>query len=158
MTFEERHARRMERLRNKKPHAAFIVGNYTTPTCEEDALCPAAYYLQIASTLGLYRYDHPELEAFISFDMMYTGHSVLTYLAQTIYNGARYAAGDRAEVPGYFPYERYTVEFREFRNERGSYLRAVVLGIEEEFQALPTPEAEEWLAARGPLIDPCEGL
>ena len=158
MTFEERHARRMERLRSKKPHAAFTFSNYAVPVCEEDPLCPAAYYLQIASTLGLYRYDHPELEAFISFDMMYTGHSVLTYLAQTIYNGARYAAGDRAEVPGCFPYERYTVEFREFRNERGSYLRAVVLGIEEEFQALPTLEAEDWLAARGPLIDPCEGL
>lgn len=160
MTNEKRLAARRERLQNRRPRAAISFSDYAVAGSEDPEFGWDfdGYYLQIANTIGLYHFDHPEIEALISFHMDLTGHSIVTYLADAVRDGARYAPGDRVEVPGPFPWNRHTVEFRAFTNARGTYLRAVVLDLEEEFQSLPTDEAYNWLTAYGPLIDPCEHL
>ncbi len=160
MTEEERQRSREERCKNRKPGVAYVTSNYAEPAPdEEDEFWYPSYYYQIARTLGLKRYGHPELEALITYSVDNGGYSLLKYLAQRVREGVRFAAGEQVEVPcAYYEWETCTVEFRESRDAYAPCLRAVVLGLEEEYQALPSEEADRWLTARGPLYDPYEGL
>ena len=64
-------------------------------------------------------------------------------LFKRISGGKRYAAGDRDTFkPGLFGEER-TVEFREYQDSEGKYLRAVILGLDSEYQALLSGDAAE---------------
>ncbi|MBQ8684415.1 MAG: hypothetical protein IJ518_07880 [Clostridia bacterium] len=162
MNEQERRRRREERLRNRKPGIGITFSNYAYPQVPADAdeWWYPEYYLQYAATLGLERgYGHPEIEALITFNTTYTGHSVVSYLVKTIKDGARYASGDRVDIPGFYSWQVLgTVEFRESRNSYGPCLRAVVVGVEEAFQSLPYDEIDPYLMANGPTYDPCENL
>ncbi len=156
MTQEERRARLEERRKNRKPSVSYVISNITTPCAAEDFedYCGFWFYYQTATTIGLQRdFNHPNLECFITFTCDYGGHSVLQQLGARVKKGERFAAGDRTTVVDTFklPWE---VEFRESQNPYGPCLRAVVLGIGEEFQSLSYQEADEWLNSHGPLIDP----
>ncbi|MBR7142381.1 MAG: hypothetical protein IKD06_02455 [Clostridia bacterium] len=122
---------------------------------EEDRFSPP-YYFQISETYGLEsRYGHPELEALLTFHVENGGHSVLSYLVKSIENGARYTHGQQMTIPPHTPFDTpHTVEFRRFEDKRGSYLRAVVLGVEEAYQSLSSQEAHDYLVSQGPLTDP----
>lgn len=161
MTEEVRRRRREERRRNRKPMVSYISSDYAVPTPDgEDAFWYPSYYYQITRTLGLEQQcSHPELQTLITYSVENGGYSLLGNLAQRVRKGARFAAGERVEVPcAYYEWETCTVEFRESKDEYGPCLRAVVLGLEEEYQALPSEEADRWLIAHGPLYDPYEGL
>ena len=151
MTEQERNTRRV-RVRNTTPYPAIVSSDYA-PVTESDF---ALYYLQISRTLGLAEnYGHPELQTLISLSGNNGGYSVLNYLVKQIQKGARYQAGDRVTIPDFFG--NYTVEFRESRDTYGACLRAVVLGLEDNFQSLNENEAFAYLNAHGPLIDPYVG-
>lgn len=160
MTEEGRQRRREERRKNCKPGVAYVSSDYVLPTPdEEDEFWIPSYYYQIARTLGLKRYGHPELETLITYSVERGGYSLLTYLARLVREGASFAAGMRVEIPDRYPgWVLCTVEFRESQDAYGPCLRAVVLGLEEEYQAPPSKEAERWLMAHGPLCDPAERL
>lgn len=115
-------------------------------------------YLQIAQTLGLKtKYGHPELETLVTFSMEGLGYSVLKQLITAVENGERFSGGDRTRVTGsFYRTKDVTVEFRNSENCYGPCLRAVVLGLEEEFQNMSSDEASEYLHALSPLIDPCD--
>lgn len=161
MTEEERQRRREERRKNRKPGVGYVSSDYAVPAPdEEDEFWIPSYYYQIARTLGLKQYGHPELQALITYSVEYGGYSLLKYLAQRVREGVRFAAGEQVEIPHRYPSwgPLCTVEFRESRDAYGPCLRAVVLGLEEEYQALSSEEADRWLMAHGPLYDPFEGL
>lgn len=178
MSIEDRIANR--RRRPVKPHVSYISTDYAVPFHDEDdEWWFPDYYYQISNTLGLSeRFDHPELEAFITFDVAEGGYSVLRYLCSNIEKGAKYKAGDRIELPLTNNYgggnlddllDELTddtdststcrvVEFVESQNSYGPCLRAVVLGIEEKYQSLSENDAIKWLYDHGPLIDPYENM
>lgn len=150
-----------KRRRRFKPKAAVVVGDLADPNYDaEDVWYVPSYYLQHSCTLGMKRiHNHPEVEALISFHRDMMGHSVLTDVMTAVQNGAHYAAGDRATFPvPHALFDTYTVEFRESTNCYGPCLRAVVLGMEEAFQALPTAEADAAISAYPDRIDPCSTI
>lgn len=133
---------------------AFTISDYCSVW--NDGFSP---YMQIARSLGVDRdYNHPNIEALINFDVELGHHSVLEKILNDIKNGARYAAGDRTTIRGYPLNEEYTVEFRESHDEFGYCLRAVVLGIAEEYQSLPTDKAYDYLKKQESLWDPFADL
>ncbi len=155
MTIEERRKKIRERMKNRKPGVAYVSSNYAAPFADEFGFSP--YYYQISSTLGLARdFGHPDIEALITFDVDFGGDSVVRHLAERVRGGEKFSAGQQVTVPGNYWQKTFTVEFRESENAYGECLRAVVLGLEEEYQSLPEREAFEYLAAHGPLKDPYE--
>lgn len=124
---------------------------------EEEDWFPSCY-LQIARTFGLKtKYGHPEIETLITFRTDNLGYSVLKQLITAVKNGERFSHGDRTKVTGSFYWEKdVTVEFREVNSPHGAYLRAVVLGLEEDFQSLSKEDADSFLNSLAPLIDPCD--
>lgn len=157
MTNEERRKRAQERLRNKKPHIAYISSDYAIPKSQEtDEYFGEWYYYQISRTLGLESdFGHPEIETLITFSVDCGGNSVLRDISEAVRNGARFCVGDKAKFNRNYCSE-YTVEFRQSNSCYGPCIRAVVLGIEEEYQSLSEKEAFEWIESHGPLIDPYE--
>ena len=149
----------LNKRRRRVPRPSIVVGGIADVRTDEqleDVWYVPTHYRQFSCTLGMERLDgHPNVETLITFRLENMGHSVLTDIVKAVEKGARYAAGDRATFtrPDAF-HEPYTVEFRESENGYGPCLRAVVLGIEEELQRLPTAEADALIASHDPLIDP----
>ncbi len=161
MTSEERMRRREERLKNRKPGLAVVSGSCVM-VCEAsddfEGEFPA-YYLQQATTMGLDRdFSHPNIEALITMTAEQGGADIVYFLARQVRSGVRFSAGDRVEFSyGAFGSQRCTLELRESRNVYGPCLRAVVIGVEEELQAMNEAEAAAHIASRGPAFDPWEG-
>ena len=155
MTNEKKRKRIREGMENRKPGVAYVSSNYAVPFADEFGFSP--YYYQISATLGLSRdFAHPDIEALITFEVDCGGDSVVRHLAERVREGERFAAGQRVTVPGNLWQKTFTVEFRESENAYGKCLRAVVLGIETEYQSLPEREAFKFLCSHGPLKDPYE--
>lgn len=116
-------------------------------------------YKQIARSLGVDRdYDHPNIEAMINFDPTLGQHTVMSHVLKTIAGGARYAPGDRIDYQTGSPWnEAYIIEFRASCDDYGPCLRAVVLGIEEEYQSLPSEAAYAHISAYAMRRDPFNG-
>ncbi len=138
--------------RTHKKGLAMVIGNYHPVG---DDWFPS-YYLQYARTLNLEEdYGHQNIQALINFDVEMGNNTVVNQVFRAIKNGASFKAGDRfivREQNGFR--EEHTVEFSETKDCYGPCLRAVVLGVEAELQALPTEEAVEQLENSGPAIDP----
>lgn len=152
---------RRRRCRSTRP--SIVVGGIADVRTDEELEDPwyvPSHYRQFSCTLGMERLDgHPNVETLITFRLENMGHSVLSDVVEAVVKGARYAAGDRATFAHSDAFrEPYTVEFRASENVYGPCLRAVVLGIEEELQALPTAEADALIASHDPLIDPCDTI
>lgn len=146
---------RGSRCRNTR--AAIVISNYLPVGDWEGGF---SYYLQSARSLGLEeRYQHPDIQALINFDPEMGRHSVLEAILNTIYEGAKYAPGDRLTLPAANPWDiEHTVEFRSIEDAYGKCLRAVVLGLEEEFQSLADKDVIPAMEKRGQLTDPFEKL
>ena len=114
-------------------------------------------YRQIARSLGLdWDYNHPNIEAMINFDPSLGQHTVMTHVLNTIAAGARYAPGDRIRYKWDRWNDEYIIEFRESCDAYGPCLRAVVLGIEEEFQSLDSDAACAYISRHATRRDPFE--
>lgn len=105
------------------------------------------YRLQIACSLGMdEHYDHPEIEMLINFNREERDNRMFEGILYSIATGKRYKVGDRATITSENALiKSCVVEFRESENSFGKCLRAVVLGMEEEFQSLPTDKALEYI-------------
>ena len=91
-------------------------------------------------------YDHPEIEMLINFNREERDNRMFEGILYSIATGKRYKAGDRATITSENALiKSCVVEFRESENSFGKCLRAVVLGMEEEFQSLPTDKALEYI-------------
>ena len=152
-----------KRRRPFKPSVGIVCGDIadlTPAEIDEEEWDIPSYYLQISRTLGMERvHGLPEVQTLITHTIEYMGHSVLEDLLRAVREGVRFKAGDRLTLtPRNTWKEPYEVELRESADNYGPCLRAVVLGIEEDFQSLPTEEAETALLAYAPLIDCCANL
>ena len=146
---------REERRRRAKPGPAIVSGDCVAPWEEDDEeLWFSAYYLQLAQTLGLRRFDHPEIAARITFTLQNGGADVLRQLCHMVVQGRRFAAGDRVEITVGPWRESRTVELRQHTTVYGQCLLAVVLGVEEDFQQLSEEAAQDRIAQSRYPIDP----
>ena len=138
--------------RRVKVGTAIISSGYT-PCSDEDQF--PLYFYQISRTLGLEKYGHPELETLITLSVNNGGSSILRYLVRCVESGQRFMRGQRFVIPRSIDnYLEYVVEFQPSNDEYGFCLRAVVIGIEEEYQSMPSENAYEFLASTGELLDP----
>ena len=122
----------------------FTMSTYAYRGCDEYA---DNYRLQIACSLGLdEHYDHSDIEMLINFNREERDNRIFENILYSIATGKRYKAGDRATITSENALiKSCVVEFRESENSFGKCLRAVVLGMEEEFQSLPTDKALEYI-------------
>ena len=114
-------------------------------TLSHEVYCGAEHpYIrkQIARTIGMpWDFGHPDIEVFYKMDDAPYSQPLLGYIHSNIAKGIRYKAGDR------FSYKRdtcgmeYTVEFRAVTVGGEDMLRAVILELDAEYQALSTAEA-----------------
>lgn len=141
-----------EERRKRRKGFAFTISDYC-PTNE----CGFPPYKQIARSLGVdWDYDHLNIEAMINFDPSTGQHTVMSFVLNQIAAGARFSHGDRISYRAGHWNDEYIIEFRESEDSYGPCLRAVVLGIEEEFQSLPSDEAYALIATSADRIDPME--
>ncbi len=147
-----------ERRTRHKIGLCTIFSPCAVPLLDDDEDWPS-YYYQACRTLNMRSlYDHPEIEALITFSTENGGQTIVKYLARCVKEGARYRAGDRVSIPDRYGRPHCTVEFKEFTDEHHCpALRAVVLGLEKEYQAIPFHEAFEFIEAHPDTIDPYEG-
>lgn len=131
-----------------------IVSSDCVPVGTLDDLWPASYYLQLTQTLGLYRWDHPELAARITFTVDDGGADVLRQLCRMVIQGRRFAPCDRVEIIAGPWREKHTVELRRHTTDYGDCLLAVVLGVEEDFQQLSEEAAMATVIKSPHAIDP----
>lgn len=101
------------------------------------------YRLQVSCSIGIKDdYNHPEIETLINLSQGEYENSVITGIINLISTGKQYKAGDRETLTlQYSVQDSCVVEFRESENCYGKCLRAVILGVQEEFQSLPTDDA-----------------
>ena len=143
------------RMRRVKVSPAIVSGNCIVPyEDDEEALWMPGYYLQLAQTLGLHRYGHPEIAARITFTLEDGGADVLRQLCRMVVQGRRFAPGDRVQLALGVWKERYTVAFYPHTTAYGDCLLAVVEELDEEFQRLSEAAAEERIARHPHPIDP----
>mgnify|MGYP003293447556 CR=1 FL=1 len=87
MTDKERRERLEERRKNRKPSVAYATSDIAwpySPTEDEEDLGPWFYY-QVATTIGLdWKFNHPNIEAMITFHCNQGGYSVLRQLGERI--------------------------------------------------------------------------
>ncbi|MGN0113699.1 MAG: hypothetical protein ACI396_00050 [Acutalibacteraceae bacterium] len=115
----------------------------TDGACRDWDMC-SSYTLQIFRTTEMeYLCGHPNIEMLIRLENGEThGNITLDYILRSIIDGKKYKAGDRVTItPKYCETCSCEVEFREYEDGRGKYLRAVILGIEKEYQSLTSEEA-----------------
>lgn len=100
---------------------------------------------EVAKSLGLSENDGQlEIEALLNYTDESGKNTILDFLLSNIvYKGVRYHAGDRVEIPLNFNGNTISVELREMKDDDGVYLRAVVIGIYEEYQCLSTKKVLE---------------
>ena len=141
--------------RGPKAGLALVCGNCIPPQPDEDEeLWIPSYYLQLARSLNLYRFGHPEIATRITFTVDYGGADVLWKLCRMVVAGQRFAPGDRVQLALGVWKERYTVAFYPHTTAYGDCLLAVVEELDEEFQRLPEAAAEERIARHPHPIDP----
>jgi hypothetical protein len=103
------------------------------------------YPRQISRTLGLPRdFDHPDIEVFFRLSSEEYSTPLLNKIHSDIKNGKRYTQGDIMTFKGEFD-EEYTVLFRDSISYGEQVLRAVILELDQEYQALDTAEAIIWI-------------
>ena len=140
--------------RRVKPGLAVTCGNCIPPQPEEDDPWYAPYYLQLAQSLNLHRFGHPEIATRITFRADYGGADVLWQLCRRVASGQRFAPGDRVQIrTGVWKDDR-TVVFIPHATEYGPCLLAVVEGVEEAFQQLCYADAAARIAAHPNPIEP----
>lgn len=105
------------------------------------------YRLQVSRSLGLEsHYNHPDIETLINFSLGEYGNRVLEHILYLISTGKQYKVGDRETITLQDSWVKScVVEFRKSEDRFGKCLRAVVLGMEKEFQSLPTEKALEYI-------------
>lgn len=123
---------------------SFTSSSYAFRGCDE---YDCDYRLQVTHSIGLENdYNHPDIEMLINFNRGEHGNRVLEDILYSISTGKQYKAGDRETIMlSDSRVKSCVVEFRESESRFGKCLRAVVLGMEEEFQSLPTEKALEYI-------------
>lgn len=105
----------------------------------------ADYVLKAGRTLGLYRgTGQQDIEVLIDFRTGEYSHYLLQALVNKITRGERFRNGSTTEVYDEVAGETYTVEFRKSSDCYGRCLRAVVAGIEHEYQSMPADKAAQY--------------
>ena len=116
--------------RGPKAGPALVCGNCIPPQPDEELWIPS-YYLQLARSLNLYRFGHPEIATRITFTVDYGGADVLWKLCRMVVAGQRFAPGDRVQLALGVWKERYTVAFYPHTTAYGDCLLAVVEELDE---------------------------
>lgn len=138
MENEKNQAGCSRRKRPRKPSLAVV--SYT-PKLHRFYLEPGTFR-EICRTLGLNKdFGHPEIEVFYEFSEDEYSHSLLYAIFERISNGKRYAAGDKDTFFLSYEKKKCAVEFHEFQDSQGKYLRAVIVGLDAAYQAMPSGDA-----------------
>lgn len=108
----------------------------------------ADYVLQWGRTLGLDRYKgQQDIEVLVDFCTGDFNHSVLQSLVKRVVRGERFRLGDIIRIQDNICGQSYTVEFRKSCDWYGRCLRAVIVGIEREYQSMNTEKAADYRAS-----------
>ncbi len=97
---------------------------------------------QVARTLGMMAdFGHPDIEVLYRLSDRPYHHPLLSFLYNSIKNGTRYQEGDRITFEGDPLNRRLAIEFKGVVSGGEYLLRAVILDLDIEYQALPTADA-----------------
>ncbi len=103
---------------------------------------------QVARTFGLpMKFDHPDVEALYKLSDTPYHYPLLERLYETVAGGARYQEGDRVVFQSIANEQDYTVEFRSTTINGEKLLRAVILELDCDYQALSSEQAAAEIAA-----------
>lgn len=97
---------------------------------------------EVSRTLGFPEdFGHPDVEVFYKFGEEPYGNFLLSLIHGKVKDGAHFSEGDRLSFKMDSCGNEYTVEFRTVKVNKEELLRAVVLELDREYQAVSTADA-----------------